>query len=328
MRRALLLFPLILVPVALASAKPPSLALPYGLLVDHKGRVFIADAGRHQVLRYGAQRQRLVRVAGNGKAGIGGDGGPALRARLGEIASLAEDSTGQLYVSDVHNGVVRRFVPGGRIATVARVPGAVGIDIDPGGKYLAIASIERGVMRLDLSTGGLETLVPVGQGVDGPHGLRYDASGDLWVADPGSRVIRIDHSSGELNEVARIDTATVLPTARGRLRHRRKPQRWPGAPDSPGRKPAQGRRHRTDLASAKRGSGNARRDPAHRYSAGTQRIAPRRPGSARPRAAPCESPRNHHNGHSLVRRLESRTGSVCVLEDRREMIVLAEPDTE
>jgi glucose/arabinose dehydrogenase len=28
-------------------------------------------------------------------------------------------------------------------------------------------------------------------------------------------VIRIDHSSGELNEVARIDTATVLPTARG-----------------------------------------------------------------------------------------------------------------
>jgi streptogramin lyase len=209
------LLPLILVPVALAGAKPPSLALPYGLLVDQKGRVFIADAGRHQVLGYDAQRQRLVRVAGNGKAGIGGDGGPALRAQLGEITSLAEDSTGQLYISDVHNGVVRRFVPGGRIATVARVPGVVGIDIDPAGKFLAIASIERGVMRLNLSTGGLETLVPVGQGVEGPHGLRYDASGDLWVADPGSRVIRIDHSSGELNEVARIDTATVLPTARG-----------------------------------------------------------------------------------------------------------------
>ena len=110
---------------------------------------------------------------------------------------------------------MRRFVPGGRIATVARVPGVVGIDIDPGGKYLAIASIERGVMRLNLSTGGLETLVPVGQGVDDPHGLHYDASGDLWVADPPRRVIRIDHSSGELNEVARVDTATVLPTVRG-----------------------------------------------------------------------------------------------------------------
>jgi hypothetical protein len=94
MRRALLLLPLILVPVASAGAKPPNLALPYGLLVDHKGRVFIADAGRHQVLRYDGQRRRLVRVAGNGKAGIGEDGGPALRARLGEITSLAEDSTG------------------------------------------------------------------------------------------------------------------------------------------------------------------------------------------------------------------------------------------
>jgi sugar lactone lactonase YvrE len=215
MRRALLVLPLILVPVALAGAKPPSLALPYGLLVVHKGRIFIADAGRHQVLRYDAQRRRLVRVAGKGKAGIGGDGEPALRARLGEITSLAEDSTGQLYVSDVHNGVVRRFVPGGRIATVARIPGVVGIDIDPGGRYLAIASIERGVLRMNLSTGALETLVPVGQGVDDPHGLRYDTSGDLWVADPPSRVIRIDHSSGELSEVARIDTATVLPTGHG-----------------------------------------------------------------------------------------------------------------
>jgi DNA-binding beta-propeller fold protein YncE len=57
--------------------------------------------------------------------------------------------------------------------------------------------------------------VPVGKGVVGPHGLHYDARGDLWVADPGNRVIRIDRSSGELREIARIDTATVLPTARG-----------------------------------------------------------------------------------------------------------------
>jgi sugar lactone lactonase YvrE len=215
MLRAFLPFSLILVPVALAGAKPPTLALPYGPLVDRSGRIFVADAGHHQVVRYDPQRHRLVRVAGNGKAGSSGDGGPALRARLGEITSLAEDSARQLYVSDLQNGVVRRFVPGGRITTVARVPGVVGVDVDPAGRYLAIVSIERGVLRLNLSTGALETLVAVGHGVDDPHGLRYDSSGDLWVADPPRRVVRIDHSSGELNEVARIDTATVLPTARG-----------------------------------------------------------------------------------------------------------------
>jgi sugar lactone lactonase YvrE len=215
LRRSLLLLPLVLVPVALAAAPSPRLALPYGVLVDHRGRVFVADAGRHQVFRYDARLKRLVRVAGSGRAGSAGDGGPAVRARLGELVSLAEDTKGRLYVSDLHNGVVRRFTVGGRITTVARIPGATGIDVDPTGRYLAVASIERGVIRVELATGTLETLVSVGKGVVGPHGLHYDARGDLWVADPGSRVIRIDRSSGELREAARIDTANVLPTARG-----------------------------------------------------------------------------------------------------------------
>jgi hypothetical protein len=70
-------------------------------------------------------------------------------------------------------------------------------------------------MRVDLDTGIVETLVAVGKGVVGPHGLHYDARGDLLVADPRNGVLRIDRSSGELRVVARIDTANVLPTARG-----------------------------------------------------------------------------------------------------------------
>jgi streptogramin lyase len=214
-RRSLLLFPLLLVPLALAATPAPRLAQPYGVLVDHSGRVFVADAGRHQVFRYEARRKRLVRVAGSGRAGNAGDGGPAVRARLGELVSLAEDTKGRLYVSDLHNGVVRRFALGGRISTVARIPGATGIDVDPAGRYLAVASIERGVLRLDLVTGTLETLVPVGNGLVGPHGLHYDARGDLWVADPGNGLIRIDRSSGDVRKAAQVDTANVLPTARG-----------------------------------------------------------------------------------------------------------------
>src|SRR5262245_13661082 len=215
LRRSLLLLALLLVPVALAAKPSPQLAQPYGVLVDHRGRVVVADAGRHQVLRYDARRKRLVRVAGSGRAGSAGDGGPAVRARLGELVSLAEDTKGRLYVSDLQNGVIRRFSVGGRIDTVGRVPGATGIDVDPSGRYLAVASIERGVIRVELATGSLETLVPVGQGVVGPHGLHYDARGDLLVADPRNGVLRIDRSTGELRKVARIDTANVLPTTRG-----------------------------------------------------------------------------------------------------------------
>ena len=214
-RRSLLLLPLLLVPVALAARPAPQLAQPYGVLVDHRGRVLVADAGRHQVFRVDARRKRLVPVAGSGRAGNAGDGGLATRARLGELVSLAEDAKGRLYVSDLQNGVIRRFTVGGRIDTVARIPGATGIDLDPSGRYLAVASIERGVIRVELATGTLETLVPVGQGVVGPHGLHYDARGDLLVADPRNGVLRIDRSTGAPRKVARFDTANVLPTARG-----------------------------------------------------------------------------------------------------------------
>ena len=214
-RRSLLLLPLLLVPVAVAARPAPQLAQPYGLLVDHRGRVFVADAGRHQVFRYDPRRKRLVRVAGSGRAGNAGDGGLAVRARLGELVSLTEDADRRLYVSDLRNGVIRRFTVGGRITTVARIEGATGIDIDPSGRYLAVASISLGVIRVELATGTIETLVAVGKGVVGPHGLRYDERGDLLVADPRNGVIRIDRSTGKLRKVARADTATVLPTARG-----------------------------------------------------------------------------------------------------------------
>jgi DNA-binding beta-propeller fold protein YncE len=214
-RRSLFLLPLLLVPVALAAKPSPQLAQPYGVLVDHRGRFLVADAGRHRVFRYDARRRRLVRVAGSGRAGNAGDGGPAVRARLAELVSLTEDAKGRLYVSDLQNGVIRRFTVGGRIDTVARIPGATGIDVDPSGRYLAVASIERGVIRVELATGTLETLVPIGKGVIGPHGLHYDARGDLLVADPRNGVLRIDRSNGVLRALARIDTANVLPTARG-----------------------------------------------------------------------------------------------------------------
>jgi sugar lactone lactonase YvrE len=215
MRIALLLLALLLVVGAASAAPSARLSLPYGVLADGAGRIFVADAGRHQVLRYDARRRVLLPVAGSGAEGSAGDGGPALRARLGEIVGLAEDRAGRVYVADVHNGVVRRFRPGRTIETVARVAAPTGIDVDPSGRFLAIASIERGVLRLDLDSGTVTTLVAVGDGVDGPHGLAYDPAGDLWVADPPRQILRIDAGSGAVTIVARIGTANVVPTPAG-----------------------------------------------------------------------------------------------------------------
>ena len=215
MRALIALLSLIFVAAASAATAPPRLDTPYGLLVDGSGRLFVADGGRHQVFRYDSRRKRLVVVAGNGTAGVAGDGRAAIRARLGEVVGLAADRAGRVYVSDVHGGVVRRFTLGGTITTVARVPAPTGIDIDPTEQFLAIASIERGVLRMNLASGVMTTLVAVGDGVDGPHGLAYDDAGDLWVADPPRHIVRIDAQSGALTEVAKVDSAVILPTRSG-----------------------------------------------------------------------------------------------------------------
>jgi DNA-binding beta-propeller fold protein YncE len=188
------------------AAGPPRLSIPYDIELDPAGRLFVADGGTHQIFRWDGRARKLVVVAGTGKRGGSGDGGPATRARLDEIAGLAFDRSGNLYVADVHYGVVRRIDRRGIITTVARAQGAAGVAVDPSGRYLAVAGIGEGVVRYDLAGGGRESLVAVGEhGLTGPHGLAYDAAGNLWIADPGSSVLRVDPAG----------TVTPIPTARG-----------------------------------------------------------------------------------------------------------------
>jgi len=181
---------------ATASAAPaPQLELPLDL--ESSGRVlYIADAGRDQILRYDLRTRKLAVLAGTGVTGFGGDGGPARRARLDEVAGLALDRAGNVYVADLGNGRVRRIARNGVITTVARVTAVVALSVDPSGRWLAIASIENRIHRLELATGTLEVLTEA----DNPHGLAYEADGDLLIAEQNA-VRRLDAGTGRLDTV-------------------------------------------------------------------------------------------------------------------------------
>jgi hypothetical protein len=200
---------------AAPAAAPPRLGIPYDVELDGAGRIFVADGGKHQIFRWDAPRKKLVVVAGTGKRGASGDGGPALRARLDEVAGLAFDRSGNLYVADPHYGSVRRIDRRGIISTVARAPGAVGVAVDPSGRYLAIASIAEGVFRFELATETREPVVAIGEhGLTGPHGLAYDAGGTLWIGDPGSSVLRVD-PSGSVEGVPNAHGGKLAPLPGG-----------------------------------------------------------------------------------------------------------------
>jgi sugar lactone lactonase YvrE len=113
-------------------ANAAELNAPSGLAVDAQGNLYIADAG-NQVIRevqVGADNIPdgiITTLVGNGTAGYSGDGGPATSAALnlangnvnGFQAGLAVDASGNLFIADGGNNVIRRA--GGLIVAVQPV---------------------------------------------------------------------------------------------------------------------------------------------------------------------------------------------------------------
>ena len=211
-----------------AAAPAPKLMLPYDL--EARGTaVYIADGLRHQILRYDLRTKRMTVLAGTGRSGTAGDGGPARRASLTEPTELVLDRAGNLYFSDVNQGRVRRIDRRGIITTLARVPAAAGVAVDPTGRYLAIASIEGWVYRVELATGVMKRLAgdgteaSSGDGgpasaaqLNGPHDVTYDPRGNLLVVELAG-IRRIDAGTGTIETAFRRPAFKVVLGPRGTL---------------------------------------------------------------------------------------------------------------
>ena len=91
---------------------------PGGLTFGPTGELFIAEETSHRIRKINKEGQ-IVRVAGTGVAGYGGDGGPAAQAQLKSPYRMVFDKEGNLYFSDRDNHRIRKIDPRGIISTVA-----------------------------------------------------------------------------------------------------------------------------------------------------------------------------------------------------------------
>ena len=89
------------------------LLLPFDVEVDAQGRIYVADGELHQVLRFDPASGDVEVVAGNGRTGSAGDGGPAAEARINEPTGLALAPDGTLFIADFAANRVRRVDPQG-----------------------------------------------------------------------------------------------------------------------------------------------------------------------------------------------------------------------
>src|SRR5579864_5081895 len=112
------------------------------LAVAPDGALYVADVARDRVLvRLPDGRFRVV--AGNGRIGFSGDGGPALRAALSDVSDLTFAPNGTLYIAD--SGRVRVVGRDGIIRTIV-------------GDGLSMRPISNGTPALSAPLGSAQSL--------------------------------------------------------------------------------------------------------------------------------------------------------------------------
>jgi sugar lactone lactonase YvrE len=210
------------------------LNLPEGVALDSAGDLYIADTFNSVIRLVNASTGIITTAAGDGSAGYSGDGGPATEASLDHPAEVAIDGTGNFYVPDQYNFVIRLVNSSGTISTIAgdtfssyggdggSATGAQthepmgSVAIDPSGNLIISDSGNHAVRRVAASTGIITTIAGTGLAgfsgdgstatnaqLDDPQGIALDAAGNIYIADAGNNVVRrIEASTGIITTFA------------------------------------------------------------------------------------------------------------------------------
>lgn len=236
------------VPGSGALALSAQIGVVTGVALDPAGNVYFADSSNNQVFEIRANSGMISLIAGNGagatfgSGGSLGDGHPAIDAVVNAPWGLAIDTTGNLYVSDPQNNVVRKIdMSTGLITTVAGYSGSTvtgnpnlavntrlsqpsGISLDADGNLYIAEAKGNIIHKVDKATGLISTVA--GNGTHGYHGdgasatsaqlnaptaVAFDGAGNLYIADYGNDAVRrVAASSGVITTVAGTGVAEYV----------------------------------------------------------------------------------------------------------------------
>jgi uncharacterized protein (TIGR03437 family) len=211
-----------------STATKAQLNFPTGMALDSSGNIYIADSLNYRIRK--VTGGAISTIGGNGVFSYSGDGGPASSAQLNTPQAVAVDSSGNLYICDTVNNVVRKVTASGTIttiagngtqgyggdggaATAAQLNKPQGIAVDSSGN-IYVADTQNARVR-KISGGAINTVAGNGMpgyGGDGgsataaqlyvPIGLAVDSAGNLYIADFTNNRVRKVSTAGVISTVA------------------------------------------------------------------------------------------------------------------------------
>jgi sugar lactone lactonase YvrE len=218
-----------------AAALSTAITQPQRITVDGSGNVYFTAS--NAVFKMTASGT-LTLLAGTGRIGYAGDGGPAVKAQFNNPQGVAIDFMGNIYVADTGNSLIRIITPDGNInlfagsvtnglptygwtgdggpANGAQLQLPVGIAVDGAGN-LYIADSANNAIRKVTTDGNINTIAGLGPtapgfsgdtaaataaNLDGPLDVAVDSSSNVYIADTNNANVRKITSDGNINTIA------------------------------------------------------------------------------------------------------------------------------
>jgi len=188
---------------------------PYGVAVDASGNVFVADYANQMIRKIVASTGAVTTLAGS--TTIGHADGTGAAASFNFPIGVAADTSGNLYVSDSRNHMIRKIVVSTGVVTTlagsttsgaadgtgpaASFNSPAGVAVDTSGNVYVADTANNMIRKIVAATGVVTTLAgsTTGGAANGsvttasfrvPTGVAVDASGNIYVADAQNNMIR------------------------------------------------------------------------------------------------------------------------------------------
>ena len=198
---------------------------PFGIVVDKRGNVIVADGGQSNRIRRISVDGKVHTIAGSTEGFADGN---ALEAQFNTPSGIVIDRGGNVVIADTSNNRIRKLSnDGSKVTTIAgngvagfndgpgsqaQFDGPIGLAVDKSGNIF-VADAYNDSIRKITPDGTVSTIAGTGspgysdgQGTgaafDTPCGVAVDKDGNIFVADTGNGAVRKITSQGQVTTIA------------------------------------------------------------------------------------------------------------------------------